>query len=126
MKRMVLIMSFFTLIFGTAGCGTESTNSSRTRESKKVESSIDSSSESSSQSIEQKSEQSTSQTNFAESEDKSSDSAFKELLSGIEYNKEYLTEEQATELKETYKSSLTEEQYQELAKMLEDVHDGDA
>ncbi|MFR3687017.1 MAG: hypothetical protein ACLTXM_18510 [Enterococcus sp.] len=123
MKKIILITI---LLLGLTGCGTDSATS-KTESSKKIDSSTSHSStvQSTKASLSETSKKKTEQTVSSTSEEKNADAEFKELLSGIEYNKEYLTEEQVEELKETYKSSLNEEQYKELMKMLEGIHDGD-
>lgn len=122
MKRIVTILSLSMLCLGLVGCGTNSTKESKTEDSEKIESSV---SKSSSRDSTEATSEETIQSETTESVDPANDEAFKELLSGIEYNKEYLTEDQVAELKENYKSTLDENQYKELVEMLEEIHDGD-
>jgi len=124
MKKLLLLT---TILLGLAGCGADSATS-KTDSTKQIESSRSQSSsiKSTKQSIAETSENVSEPTESSVSENQTSDTEFKELLSGIEYNKEYLTQDQIIELKETYKSILTNEQYQELVKMLEGIQDGDA
>lgn len=122
MKRIVTILSLSMLCLGLVGCGTNSTKESKTEDSEKIESSV---SPSSSSNTEKATSEETTQTETPDSTDQANDAEFKELLSGIEYNKEYLTEDQVAELKENYKSTLDENQYKELVEMLEEIHDGD-
>lgn len=124
MKKLLLLT---TILLGIAGCGADSATS-KTDSTKQIESSTSqaSSIKSTKQSIAETSENVSEPTESSVSENQTSDTEFKELLSGIEYNKEYLTQDQIIELKETYKSILTNEQYQELVKMLEGIQDGDA
>ncbi|MFQ7233964.1 MAG: hypothetical protein ACLRPU_03780 [Enterococcus hulanensis] len=124
MKKLLLLT---TILLGLAGCGADSATS-KTDSTKQIESSTSQSSsiKSTKQSIAETSENVSEPTESSVSENQTSDTEFKELLSGIEYNKEYLTQDQIIELKETYKSILTNEQYQELVKMLEGIQDGDA
>ncbi|MDT2521734.1 hypothetical protein [Enterococcus raffinosus] len=122
MKRIVTILSLSMLCLGLVGCGTNSTKESKTEDSEKIESSV---SKSSSRDSTEATSEETIQSETTESVDQANDTEFKELLSGIEYNKEYLTEDQVAELKENYKSTLDENQYKELVEMLEEIHDGD-
>lgn len=124
MKKLLLLT---TILLGLAGCGANSATS-KTDSTKQIESSTSQSSsiKSTKQSIAETSENVSESTESSVSENQTSDTEFKELLSGIEYNKEYLTQDQIIEIKETYKSILTNEQYRELVKMLEGIQDGDA
>ncbi|MBO0411693.1 hypothetical protein JZO81_11525 [Enterococcus hulanensis] len=121
MKKLLLLT---TILLGLAGCGTDSATS-KTDSTKKIESSTSqSSSIKSTTTTKQSTEATTAQTktsaaaSTSASEGKVSEADFKELLSGVEYNKDYLTEDQVAELKEMHKSDLTEKQHQELLKVL--------
>lgn len=121
MKKSILIGSLLTLFIGLAGCEAGSTQKSSVEESEKVESTTRSlSSKPSKQSTNKTSEQIVETIETSETDGKLSDVGFKELLSGIEYNKEYLTEDQVAELKDMHKENLTDKQYQELVKVLEE------
>ncbi|MBU5359604.1 hypothetical protein KQI58_00780 [Enterococcus raffinosus] len=136
MKKVIIIGSLWALLIGLAGCKTTSTKESSTEETKKVTAPLrSSSSKPERHSTENTSEQSAETPETSESvetpktpetpetsqsDGKLSDVGFKELLSGIKYNKEYLTEDQITELKELHKADLTEKQYQEFVKALEE------
>lgn len=120
MKKIILIGSLLTLSIGLVGCDAGSTKKSSMKESNKVENTPRSSSSvSSKQSTEKSSEQTVETTESSDNDGKLSDVGFKELLSCIEYNKEYLTEDQIAELKDMHKADLTDEQYQEFVKVLE-------
>lgn len=125
MKKVILLTIF---LLGLSGCGTNAaTSTSKTEASKKADSSISqSSSVSATKESVSETKQSISETSKAApepsvsstSEEKDPDAEFKELVSGIKYNKEYLTEDEIAELKEMYKAELTKEQYQEVMKVL--------
>ncbi|MGM0168662.1 hypothetical protein IGI39_004417 [Enterococcus sp. AZ135] len=131
MKKIVIGCSFMFFLLGITGCSTDSEKTSNMESSEKIEkSTAKSTNESTKQSSEKKnaeestnqtakSEQSTSNSETAVSEEKTDDADFKELLSGIEYNKDYLTEDEIIELKETYKETLTDEQYKKLVELLD-------
>lgn len=126
MKKLLLLT---TILLGLAGCGADSATS-KTDSTKQIESSTSQSSSiksiASTTTTKQSTEATTAQTktktsataSTSASEGKVSEADFKELLSGVEYNKDYLTEDQVAELKEMHKSDLTEKQYQELLKVL--------
>jgi len=120
MKKLLLLT---TILLGLAGCGTD-TATSKTDSTKQIESRTSQSSSiksiASTTTTKQSTEATTTQTktSTSASEGKVSEADFKELLSGIEYNKDYLTEDQVAELKEMHKADLTEKQYQELLKVL--------
>lgn len=120
MKKLLLLT---TILLGLAGCGADSATS-KTDSTKQIESSTSQSSSikstASTTTTKQSTEATTAQTktSTATSEGKVSEADFKELLSGVEYNKDYLTEDQVAELKEMHKADLTEKQYQDLLKVL--------
>jgi len=121
MKKLLLLT---TILLGLSGCGADSATS-KTDSTKQIESSSSqSSSIKSTTTTKQSTEANTAQTktsataSTSASEGKVSEADFKELLSGVEYNKDYLTEDQVAELKEMHKADLTEKQYQELLKVL--------
>ncbi|MDT2662068.1 hypothetical protein P7E02_19465 [Enterococcus hulanensis] len=118
MKKLLLLT---TILLGLSGCGADSATS-KTDSTKQIESSSSQSSSikstASTTTTKQSTEATTAQTKTSASEGKVSEADFKELLSGVEYNKDYLTEDQVAELKEMHKADLTEKQYQELLKVL--------
>lgn len=120
MKKIIVIGSLCALSIGLAGCEGTSTKESSTEDSKKIASTLHSSSSKSVRQSTEKKEQKVETTETSTADGTLSDAGFKELLSGIEYNKEYLTEDQIAELKDMHKADLTDEQYQEFVKVLEE------
>lgn len=120
MKKIVVSLSALILLLTLVGCGSKTEKAADVKESEKVETTSSSSSkESIKQNIETSTQQSLLQTESSAPAGQMAKAEFDELLSGIEYNKEYLTEDQVSEFKEMYKEEMSEEQYQGMLKVLE-------
>lgn len=125
MKKGILMTSLVLLFVGLTACGSTSEKKSESKGSSKIEHAASFSSSNSDESLEKGSLSDSTSTESVSSEShsdesNSSEAEFKQLLSDVAYNKEYLTEEQTKELKESYKHTLSKEQYQEFLKVLEE------
>lgn len=122
MKKAGIIFPLCLLLLGISGCQSQAKQTPSTDQTQKV---VQQTKESSKKQIKAEKEESTKESTVSNTSSTTagkttaSEEAFKQLMSDVAYNKEYLTDDQKEELKVSQKEMLTEEQYKQFVALLD-------